>query len=83
MKDSNEAKTKLPTETGFTASAGSVSWEDCERKFREMTAAFGKDMPKYRKLGAEYDAMLDAYERDQETPNKLLSEQEQMPRGDK
>ena len=42
------------------------SWEDCERKFWEMQSYFGKDMPTYRRLGSEYDGMMEAWNRSQD-----------------
>ena len=42
------------------------SWEDCERKFREMCAVFGKSKPKWTQLDSEYRDMLAAYDRSQE-----------------
>ena len=48
------------------APGSAPSWEDCERKFREMRSAFGVDREKWKRLDAEYREMLAAFERTEE-----------------
>lgn len=38
------------------------SWAECEATFHEMESLFGRDMPAYRRVAAEYDRMMALYE---------------------